>query len=219
MTEATSILNVDFFIRFIVNIISLLILLRLIHYRSASHRDSLGGFLLFSNGVFLVTALLHNVEMSMGFAFGLFAVFSMLRYRTETLSIGDMAYLFVSITIALMSAVSNLTIIELIVVNSALCALALFCESSFLATKILEKNIVYEKIDLIHPDQMPALLADVQQRTGLNIERIEIGDVDFLRDTALLKVFHYPNHATLVAKMPVETQTPLTPAIVIKDNN
>ena len=102
MIEQDTILTIDFLIRFIINIASLLVLLRLIHYRSASHRDSLGGFLLFGNGVFLVTALLHNVEMSMGFAFGLFAVFSMLRYRTETLSIGDMAYLFVSITIALM---------------------------------------------------------------------------------------------------------------------
>lgn len=193
MFETESILNTEFCIRFVINIASLLILLRLVHYRSASHRDSLGGFLLFGNGVFLVTALLHNVEMSMGFAFGLFAVFSMLRYRTETLSIGDMAYLFVSITIALMSAVSDLNYSELIMVNSALCVLAVFCESSFLATKILEKNVIYEKIELIHPSKRTELINDLQARTGLIIERVEVGDVDFLRDTAVLKVFHYPN--------------------------
>lgn len=183
-------LSIDFFTRFLVNIVFLLILLRLIHYRKASHRDSLSGFLLFGNGIFLVTSLLHNIEMSMGFAFGLFAVFSMLRYRTETLSIGDMAYLFVSIAIALMSAVSPLNIFELILVNGLVCIVAIFCESTFLATKVLDKSIVYEKIDLIVPSRMQELKEDLQRRTGLHIDRIEVGNIDFLRDTAVLKVYY-----------------------------
>jgi len=194
MSDAESVLTLNFFIRFFVNLISLLILLRWVHYRSSSHKNSIGGFLLFGNGVFMVTALLHNVEMSMGFAFGLFAVFSMLRYRTEALSITDMAYLFVSITIALMSAVSGLSIPELILINGLMCALAIFCESAFLATKMLEKSIVYENIKLIHPDHTDEMLNDLHQRTGLNIDHVEVGDIDFLRDTAILKVFYLSSH-------------------------
>lgn len=197
-----STLTIDFFVRFLINIVSLLILLRLIHYRKDSHRESLGGFLLFGNGIFLVVFFLHNIEMSMGFAFGLFAVFSMLRYRTETLSIGDMAYLFVSIAIALLTAVSALTVPELIVVNGMLCAVAVFCESTFLATRILQKNITYEKIELIVPDRMDELTADLQQRTGLIIDRIEVGNIDFLRDTAALKIFYLAssNNTSTAAK-------------------
>jgi Domain of unknown function (DUF4956) len=186
-------LTLDFFIRFAINSVSLFVLLRLIHYRNAMQRGSLGGFLLFGNGIFIVTALLYNVEMSMGFAFGLFAVFAMLRYRTEALSTVEMAYLFVSIAISLMSAVSQLNFLELILVNGMMCALAVFCESSILATKTLEKNIVYENIELIHPGRMEELREDLQRRTGLKIDRIEVGDVDFLRDIASLKVYYSQN--------------------------
>lgn len=186
-------LTSDFFIRFLINAVSLFVLLRLIHYRNAMQRGSLGGFLLFGNGIFVVTALLYDVELSMGFAFGLFAVFAMLRYRTEALSTLEMAYLFVSIAISLMSAVSQLNFIELILVNGIMCLLAIFCESSILATKTMEKTIVYENIELIHPDRMEELRSDLQQRTGLKIVRVEIGDVDFLRDTACLKVYYAGN--------------------------
>ncbi len=104
MSNLATIFNVTFSVHFIINISFLLILLRVIYYRHSPNRDSLFGFFMFGNGVFLVTALLHNVEMSMGFAFGLFAVFSMLRYRTESLSIRDMTYLFTVIVMAYNSA-------------------------------------------------------------------------------------------------------------------
>jgi len=190
MFEMSGYLTMDLLIRFLINIMSLFVLLRLIHYRHAMRRGTIGGFLLFGNGIFIVTALLHNIEMSMGFAFGLFAVFAMLRYRTEELSTTDMAYLFVSIAISLMSAVSRLNFAELALINGLMCLLAVFCESRFLAPKILEKTIVYEKVDLVHPNRMDDLIEDLQQRTGLKIERIEVGDVNYLRDTAVLKIYY-----------------------------
>jgi hypothetical protein len=183
-------LTVEFFIRFLVSNAFLLVLLRLVHYRATLRRDSLGGFLLFGNGIFLVTSLLQNVQVSMGLTLGLFAIFGMLRYRTEALTTVEMAYLFVSIAISLMSAVGKLNIGALLVVNSMLCGLAVFCESSLLAAKKLEKNIVYERVDLVHPSRREELRHDLQQRTGLVIDRIEVGDIDFLRDTTMLKVFY-----------------------------
>lgn len=183
-------LTAEFFIRFVVNNVFLLVLLRMVYYRTSMRRDSMGGFLLFGNGLFLVTALLADVEVSMGFTLGLFAVFGLLRYRTEALSTVEMAYLFVSIAISLMSAVSGLNIGALIVVNGLMCALAIFCESPLLAAKKLEKNIVYEKIDLVHPARLEELRHDLQQRTGLVVDRIEVGDIDFLKDSTMLKVFY-----------------------------
>ena len=190
MFDQSGSLTADFFVRFVVNNVFLLVLLRLVHYRTSLRRDSLGGFLMFGNGIFLVTALLHDVQVSMGFTLGLFAIFGMLRYRTEALTTVEMAYLFVSIAISLMSAVGQMNIGALLVVNSILCVLAVFCESSFLAAKKHEKNIVYERIDLVHPARLEELRHDLQQRTGLVIERIEVGDIDFLRDTTMLKVFY-----------------------------
>lgn len=186
-------LTLDFFVRFLVNGLFLFVLLRLIHYRTTLQRGSLGGFMLFGNGIFVVTALLHDVELSMGFAFGLFAVFSMLRYRTESLSTVEMAYLFVAIAVSLLSAVGNLNLLELMLVNGLICALAMFCESSWLATRTVVKNIVYEKIELIRPERIDELRADLRQRTGLTVDRVEVGDVDFLKDTAVLKVYYAPD--------------------------
>jgi hypothetical protein len=181
-------LTAEFFIRFLINNVFLLVLLRLVYYRTSLRRDSLGGFLLFGNGLFLVTALLADVQVSMGFTLGLFAVFGLLRYRTEALSTVEMAYLFVSIAISLMSAVSGLNYVALSMVNALMCGLAVFCESSLLAAKKQEKSIVYEKIELVHPARMEELRHDLQQRTGLVIDHIEVGDIDFLKDSAVLKV-------------------------------
>ncbi len=184
------ILTYDFATQFLVNIASLFLLLRFIYYRNAAHRESLTGFIMFGNGVFLVTALLHNVDMSIGFAFGLFAVFSMLRYRTETLTVRDMTYLFILIAIALITALSKLALIELLLVNGFLCGLAAFCETTLLAKNITVKDVVYEKIDLIKTDKYRELISDLEQRLGYKIERVDIGEVDFMRDTAVIKVFY-----------------------------
>ena len=197
MGEYTGIFQSDFLARFVINLASLFVLLRLIYYRDVSHKDSLGGFLLFGNGVFLVTALLHDAEMSMGFAFGLFAVFSMLRYRTETITIRDMSYLFVLIAIALMCAVSSLSHLELIVVVGFMCGLAKTCETTLLVNRIVEKKIVYEKIDYIKPENLEILREDLEHRIGYKIERIDVGDVDFLRDIAHLKVYYLPDSITV----------------------
>ncbi len=190
MSEAQTILTNDFFIRFLINAIALFILLRVIYYRDASNRESLTGFMMFGNGVFLVTALLHNVDMSMGFAFGLFAVFSMLRYRTETLTVRDMTYLFVLIAISLMSSVSSMSFVELSLINGLMCGMAALIETSLLAKKTANKQVVYEKIDLIRPERYQDLVDDLEQRLGHNIEQVVIGDVDFLKDSAVLKVFY-----------------------------
>ena len=129
--------------------------------------------------------------MSMGAAFGLFAVFSMLRYRTEGISTKDMTYLFLSIAIGLITALSKGTWFELLLINFIILFFTYLLESSFLIKKEETKIIQYENIEMIQPEFRAELLADLEKRMGLKIHRIAIGKIDFLKDTAIIKVFYY----------------------------
>lgn len=182
-------LSTAFLGRYAILLVTCVVLLRAVYFRISPNRDSVFSFFLFANGVFLVTFLLHNIELSMGFAFGLFAVFAMLRYRTEPISIRDMTYLFVVIGVALMCSVAKLSYLELAGLGALICALAAVAETRALAPRIVEKKVNYDKVDLIKPEMRTELLADLSERTGLKIIDIEIGRIDYLSDSAQLIVF------------------------------
>lgn len=185
-------LNYDFLIRVIINTVAIITLIKFCYYKFSQHRTNASSFMLFGMGVFLVTSLLHAADISMGFAFGLFAVFSMLRYRTESISIKDMTYLFLVIAIALLSAVSQIPHHELFIINMVICLLAFLLETSLVLPLYEEMNINYEKIENITPDKREQLLEDLEQRTGLTIKSIEVISTDFLKDTAKLKLLYAP---------------------------
>jgi len=185
-------LNPEFFSHFFINIIFVAILSYGCYFRVSKNNKIAASFLLFGVGIFVITNLLHSVDISMGFAFGLFALFTMLRYRTEPITIKEMTYLFLVIAIALLSAVSSASIFELTLINALLCLVAFIADSSVLQGKYLEQSIKYEKIDNIKPKNYHLLEADLGLRTGLNIIDIEVEEIDFLRDTALLKVRYLP---------------------------
>ena len=174
----------------LVNIIFLGILLRGIFYRHSPDRNSVFGFFMFGTGVFVVTHLLQGVEISMGFAFGLFAIFAMLRYRTESITIRDMTYLFLVIVISLLNGVGPLTPLSAAFVNGILCIIVAAGETNLFAPRIFEKNIRYENIHNIRPENYELLVADIKDRTGLDVKGIEILNIDFLSDIANLKVLH-----------------------------
>lgn len=181
--------TLDFLCRYSILLVTTIILLRGIYFRISPDRESVFSFFLFSNGVFLVTYLLHDIELSMGFAFGLFAVFAMLRYRTEPISIRDMTYLFVVIGVSLMSSLAPLSYIELIAIMVLLCVLSAVGETRILAPRIVQKRIVYDNIHNIKIDNNDALIADLKQRTGLDILKVDIGKIDYLSDSAQITVF------------------------------
>ena len=183
-------LDMNFFVRFLINMISLYVLVRHCYYRRTPNREFLFSFFLFGAGVFIVSYLLRSVQVSMGFAFGLFAIFSMLRYRTETISIKSMTYLFLVITVSLLSAVGQTSTIELILLNALICACACLAESKMLTPQLAEQIIRYEKIENIRPQNRKRLLDDLRQRTGLEIRNVMIDKIDFLRDTAMLRIFY-----------------------------
>ena len=129
---------------------------------------------------------------TMGFAFGLFAVFSMLRYRTESISIKEMTYLFLVIAIALLSAVSTLSTYELSLINLAICSMTYLLETSLILPSLEEIEIEYEKIDNININRRLKLIEDIKTRTGLNVVQVEILSIDFLRDCTRLKIHITP---------------------------
>ena len=129
--------------------------------------------------------------MSMGAAFGLFAVFSMLRYRTEGISTKDMTYLFLVIAMGLITALSKGTWFELLFLNLIIILFTYLLESSFFIKKEETKTIQYENIDMIHPQFHKELQVELEKRMGIKINRIAIGKIDFLKDTAQIKIYYY----------------------------
>lgn len=179
----------EFIIRYAIFLIATLIMLRLVYFRATPNREVFLGIFMFGNGAFLITYLLHSVEMSMGFAFGLFAVFSMLRYRTEALTVRDMTYLFTAIVMALMCSVAEINYFEISALCVVIILLGALSETQVFAPTITERRISYDRIDKIQPESRAALIEELRQRTGMNIVKIDLGKVDFLNDSVQLVVF------------------------------
>lgn len=184
--------------RLLIDISSVVILIRFIYYPIYKHRDLFFTFFIFNLIIFLISFLLNKVELSMGAAFGLFAVFSMLRYRTEDISIKDMTYLFLVIALGLVSAVIKVKnaddIFEnlfLIFINGIVLLITYLLESSVLMKKETMKQLTYENIELIKPERREDLIADLKTRTGINIHRLSIHKIDFLKDSAVIKIYYY----------------------------
>jgi hypothetical protein len=184
-------LSSKFFIRLFIDLASVFVLIRLIFYRNYKKADYYLTFFAFNLVIFLITYLLNKVEMSMGAAFGLFAVFSMLRYRTESISTKDMTYLFLVIAIGLLSAISKGGWDELALLNGIILTATFLLESNWLIKKEFTKMIHYDNINLITPEKRPELLEDLKKRTGFNIHRVEIQEIDFLKDGTRMIVYFY----------------------------
>ena len=134
------------------------------------------------------------MKIQLGFALGLFAVFGIIRYRTESIPIKEMTYLFAAIGLSVVNALANkkVSYAELVFTNAALLGTAAVLEYGFLGRAERVQKIRYDRIALIVPERRAELVADLRERTGLDVKRVEIGDVDFLRDTAEVTVFHRP---------------------------
>ena len=126
----------------------------------------------------------------MGAAFGLFAVFSMLRYRTEGISMKDMTYLFLVIAMGLITALSKGNPIEISFINLIILVFTFALETTVFMKKEISQTIQYENIEMIKPELRTELMADLENRMGIKINRISIGKIDFLRDTALIRVYY-----------------------------
>ena len=184
--------------RLLIDILTVFILVRYVYYPLYKSKELFFTFFIFNLIIFLISFLLNKVDLSMGAAFGLFAVFSMLRYRTENISIKDMTYLFLSIAIGLVSAVAKIKgapdsqeFLFIGGINTAILLFTFLLESNAIVKKELAKIITYENIELIQSNRHEELLADIRTRTGINVHRFSIQKINFLKDSAQIKVYYY----------------------------
>ncbi len=179
--------------KFALNAAVVFILIRLIYYPVHRKKENLFTYFVFNILIFFLCVLMNNVKLSMGFGFGLFAVFSILRYRTEQISVKDMTYLFATITLAVVNALvsKKVSIAELVFTNATILVLVYVLENVWLTRHEAMHQLIYEKIDLIRPENKEQLYADLHQRLGVRVSRVEIGRIDMLRDTVQMRVFYF----------------------------
>lgn len=180
-------------IRFGFNLLVSLIITRGLYYSNTKRKDYFFSYLMIGIIVFLLCFLLNSVKLQLGFALGLFAIFGILRYRTNPMPIREMTYLFIVIGISVINALSNkkISYAELLFTNFGIVAVVWLFEKVFFLRHLAEKEIVYEKIELIKPEKRAELIADIEERTGIKVQKIEIGKIDFLRDSARLIIYYY----------------------------
>lgn len=193
-------------LRFSFNMLVCWIIIHFFYYKKSSRRDYYTTFLLFSVTIFLLIFLLDNVKIQMGFALGLFAIFGMIRYRTESVPIREMTYLFMLIGIAVINGLAmSVSYAELITTNLIFILVTWFLERNTIIKHTATKVILYEKIQLIVPAREKELIEDLKTRTGLDIIKVEIGNIDFLRDVAYIKVFYKTLNGELASEAKISS--------------
>jgi len=177
--------------RFVLNFIVVATIIHFFYYPKSRRRDYYITFSLISISVFLLIMLMGSVNMKVGFALGIFAIFGIIRYRTETVPIREMTYLFVIIAISVINAMAvQLSPTEMFLANLLIILFVWLIESERWVKHVACKLVLYDKIQLITPDKREELIADLQQRIGIVISKVEIGHVDFLRDAVFIKVYY-----------------------------
>ena len=178
-------------LRFLFNSVFIWIIIQKLYNPKSQRRDYYFTFALISVSIFFLIYLLGSVKIKVGFALGLFAIFGIIRYRTESMSVREMTYLFVIIAVSVINALAvTLSYGELLLTNVIFIICIRLCENIPYLKSRSEKLVVYDRIDLIKPDCRDELLKDLKDRLGLDIIDVEVGAVDFLRDTAMLKVYY-----------------------------
>ena len=180
----------DFMMLFGANLASAVVLVLFIYHQASQRREFVFTFLTVSAAVFTLCQMLVGVELDLAFALGLFAIFGIIRYRTDAIPIREMTYLFIVIALAVLNALAPGTVAWAAIAsaNAAMWLLTWILERVWKIRHMATKIVVYDRVDLIHAGRRAELLADLGERTGVNIDRIEIGKVDLLRDTAVIKV-------------------------------
>ena len=194
--------SISLVIRFVINLIVVSVIARYLYYPRSHRRDYMFIFILMSMSIFLLVSLMEGDGMNLGAAMGLFAIFGIMRFRTEAVPIREMTYLFMLIAVSVVNALGRAEyhpkadywdgfgLVTIIFVNLIFLGMAWLFESSRLVSSNCSKYIKYDNIALIAPDKREELKADLEKRTGLKIERLEIGLVDFLKDACLIRIFY-----------------------------
>ncbi|MBK9192468.1 MAG: DUF4956 domain-containing protein [Crocinitomicaceae bacterium] len=182
----------ELMIRFGMNMLFITIIIRYIYYRKTSNKDYLFTYYAISVISFMICFALKKLNIDTGMGLGLFAIFGIIRYRTDTVRIREMSYLFIAIGLSVINALAGkqLSLLEMLFINGIVTVMVMGMEYWWLMKQETVKTVIYEKIENIKPENYAALKADLEARTGLKITKVEVGKIDFLKDTAQVKI-HY----------------------------
>lgn len=178
---------------FAINIVFLTLIISWLYYTATGNKDYVFTYYLIGIIVFFLCFTLKKYKLDIGLALGLFAIFGIIRYRTDTLAVKEMTYLFVVIGVSIMNAFVNkkMSYFEVIFGNVVVVAAIVIIEKVWHLKHQIHKDIVYENIENIKPENYDLLKADLENRTGLVINKLTIGKIDFLKDSAVIRIFHY----------------------------
>lgn len=180
--------------RFTINIAVCWLIIGVFYFRESKRRDYYFTFMMFSITVFFLIFLMDNVKVQIGFALGLFAIFGMIRYRTETIPIREMTYLFVTIGISVINGLAmTVSYTELAITNFLIAFSVWIFESIHKKSHLESKIIIFDKIELAHASREQELIDELIRRTGLDVKRVEVGHIDYLKDIFYVKVFYSSN--------------------------
>ena len=205
--------------RFIVNLVAVTVIARCFYYPRGHRRDYMFIYILMSMSIFLLVSLMEGDGMNIGAAMGLFAIFGIMRFRTEAVPIREMTYLFMLIALSVVNALcraeyhpkadywDGFGIVTIAFVNLVFVGMAWLFESGKLVSSNCSKFIKYDNVALVAPDKRAELIADLEKRTGLKIERVEVGTIDFLKDACLIRIYYdepsdHGNSIEEITKMP-----------------
>ena len=180
-------------LRYLLNLISVFIVFRFIYFRNYKRTDLFLTFFVFNSIIFFISFMLNKVQISTGAGFGLFAVFSVLRYRTEGIGAKDMTYLFLSISIGLLTAIGPSDGIEISLFCFLIILLTLIVENSIWGKKEASKIIVYDSLGFINESQKQELIDDLKSKTGLEIHRVSVDSIDYLKDSCTVTIYYHEN--------------------------
>ena len=199
------------FLSLLINLITVWVVVHFFYYPKGRRRDYYFTFIMLSVSIFMLIALLlqDSADMGIGAALGLFAIFGIIRYRTESVPIREMTYLFFLVALSVLNGKSDsLTLLEQIIVNAAFVVCVWICENFLTHSNEGCKFVKYDNIELIKPERYDELKADLEERLGLKIIRVEVGAVDFLTDMTMLRVFYLDSEKRIKS---VDRQLKITP--------
>lgn len=177
-------------VRFIINITALIALVRGSYYAFSKKADYVFTFYLVGTVIFFLCFTLKKYEIDLGLALGLFAIFGILRYRTDPLKVREMTYLFIVIGLSVINALSNkkMSYVEILTANAVVILMAYYLDRYWSRQKTASKDILYQSLDYIKPDQHELLKKDLEDKLGFKILNVEIGQIDFERQTVKVKI-------------------------------
>lgn len=189
-------------IRFVINLAVVSLIARYFYFPKSRRRDYMFIFIIMAMCIFMLVSLLGGGGMKTGAALGLFAIFGIIRYRTEAIPIREMTYLFMLVSVSVINAMAKgeyhpvadywdgTGLVTLVFANGVFLLLSVFFESSKILNEHCSKYINYDNVNLVAPEKRPELIADLEKRTGLTIVNVEVGTIDFLKDSVILRIFY-----------------------------